>query len=208
MLNLRWGESLSWSHDVFSSVNVTLSWIFPAAGQKWYCYAYLCVCHKEKKKNPARLPSCFPPLFPVLTGVFGSDSIWTSWAEITERLQLISIQEAFFFFLKATIKSCWHILKYWLCRGAFPSLQSFNQLCSGCETLMETPPTPAETTRGWEDTIRTDFMHTAKINYWALLLDKNEVRVSNVLLEPGSVRSCAGVASILSFFYYGIQLYK
>lgn len=133
--NLWWGKSSSWSHDVFSSVNVALSWVFPAAGQKWYCYAYLCVCHKKKKKKILPGSLAVSPLFPVLAGVLGSDSIRTSWAEITERLQLISIQEAFF--LTERIKSCWHILKYWPCRGAFPSLQSFNQLCSGCEPLMK-----------------------------------------------------------------------
>lgn len=142
MLNLRWGKSLSWSHDVFSSVNVTLSWIFPAAGQKWYCYAYLCVHHKKKKKN---LPGsrAVSPLFPVLTGVFEPHE---------QRSQRGSSWSPFrrLFFKKETIKSCWHILKYWPCRGAFPSLQ----LCCGCETLMK-PRQPQQRQRGDERTWST-----------------------------------------------------
>lgn len=225
MLKLRWGKSLSWSHDVSSSVNGILSWIFPAAAHKWYCYAYLCVLQKKKKK---KLPGSLAvsPLFSVLTGVFGSgrvqylsikNGVHRDDIAEAERLQLISIQLCYwliggFFKRKNKIMLALIAVQRSLLSAviklASPGLGLF-PVCfpavSGSETLMN--PHQLQQRLHWEE--RSWSKQTScRPQRWIMELFRwtkmrSECQISAMLLEPGLVLPRTGVASI---FFYIIRL--
>lgn len=201
MLNLQWGKSLSWSHDVFSSANVILSWIFPAAAQKWYCFAYLCVLHKKKKKKrAARLPRCFPLSYlslPVCLEV--------QYLNLKSRVHRGDTAEAPAdlhsggFFLKRKSKIMLAQIEILAVQRSLPLSAAIQPAVLWLWNPDETPPTPPETTPGWVDTINTDFLQTTKMNYWALVLNK---KWGQSVKHQAMNQARSGLAPVLQAFFF------